>query len=405
MLKTTVCDILREHGAQYLLENKIKGQQKGIVSLLSSCQTQSMGSHYRQCDQCSHLSKAYNSCRNRHCPNCQDKDRQVWLDKRMDELLPVGYYHLVFTIPYQLNALCLQNKKVMYDILFKAASQTVLELSKDTKHLGAETGLITILHTWGQNMMDHPHLHCIMPAGGLSFDKTHWVHTTKSNDFFIYYKVISKKFRGKFLALLMQQYDKGKLTFKGKTSQIKAKKTFSELISSLYKKEWVVNIQKPFAGPEKVLEYLSRYVFRIAISDRRIEKVENGIVYFIIKDYKNKGVFRKIKLKINEFIRRFLLHLLPKGFFKVRYYGIFANVHRKSNIEKAKNLLWQENMDKKQQAQEDGNQFWEKQDTVWTAIIQNIKTHSQLNCPVCKKGRMRFAGMISETFAIGMTLE
>ena len=405
MSKITVSDIFREHGAKYLLEHKIKGQQKGIISLLSSCQTQSMGSHYRQCDQCSHLSKAYNSCRNRHCPNCQDKDRQVWMDKRMDELLPVGYYLLVFTIPYQLNALCLQNKKVMYDILFKAASQTVLELSKDTKHLGAETGLITILHTWGQNMMDHPHLHCIMPAGGLSFDKTHWVHTTKSNDFFIYYKVISRKFRGKFLDLLMQQYNKEKLTFKGKTSEIKAIKVFSALISSLKKKEWVVNIQKPFAGPEKVLEYLSRYVFRIAISDRRIEKVENGIVYFIMKDYKNKGVFRKIKLKVNEFIRRFLLHLLPKGFFKVRYYGIFANVHRKSNLEKAKNLLRQENMDKKQQAQEDGNQFWEKQDTVWTAIMQNIKTHSQLNCPVCKKGRMRFAGMISETFAIPMTLE
>jgi len=253
-------------------------------------------------------------------------------------LLPVGYYHLVFTIPHQLNQLCLQNKKVMYDILFKAASQTVLELSKDTKHLGADTGLITALHTWGQNMMEHPHLHCIMPAGGLSFDKTHWVHTRKSNDFFIHYKVLSSKFKGKFPDLLQKDYKQGNLSFKGKLVFISGKKNFKALINSLYKKFWVVNIQKPFAHPEKVLEYLSRYVFRIAISDRRIEKVENGMVHFTIKDYKRNGIFRKMKLEIDEFIRRFLLHVLPTAFFKIRYYGIFANTCRKKTLQKQKNL-------------------------------------------------------------------
>ena len=396
MSKITVCDILREHGGQYIHKNKLKGQQKGIINLLSSCRTQTRGSHFRQCDHCSYIDKTYNSCRNRHCPNCQHKDKEEWLNKCMQELLPVGYYHLVFTIPHQLNDLCLQNKKIMYGILFKAATQTVLELSKDIKHLGADTGLITVLHTWGQNMMEHPHLHCVMPAGGLSFDKTHWVHTRKSKDFFIHYKVLSSKFRGKFLDLLQKAYNKGELSFKRKLNSIGGKKNFTALLSMLYKKAWVVNIQKPFAHPGKVLEYLSRYVFRIAISDRRIEKVENGMVYFAIKDYKREGIFRKLKLEINEFIRRFLLHVLPQGFLKVRYYGIFANTCRKENIAKAKELLAEEKAEQKQEDIEDGRQIWEKQDTIWTKIMENIKNHLKLNCPACNNGRMRFAGLVIE---------
>nr|NQU92475.1 IS91 family transposase [Bacteroidota bacterium] len=394
MPKITISDILREYGGQYIHKNKLKGQQKGIINLLSSCRTQALGSHFRRCDHCPYHDKAYNSCRNRHCPNCQHKDREEWLDKRMKELIPVGYYHLVFTIPHELNQLCLKNKGQMYSILFQAASQTILELSRDTRHLGADTGLITVLHTWGQNMMEHPHLHCIMPAGGLSFDKTHWVHTQKSKDFFIHYKVLSKKFRGKFLDYLQKAYDKGKLSFKGKLAPIKGKRNFEALLSGLYKKAWVVNIQKPFAHPEKVLEYLSRYVFRIAISDRRIDKVEDGKVHFSVKDYKLNGIFRKMKLDVDEFIRRFLLHVLPQGFFKVRYYGIFANVCRKENIVKAKELLTEEKELQRQEDIEDGRQTWEKQDTVWTKIMEDIKTHLTYNCPVCKKGRMRFAGIV-----------
>jgi len=396
MQKITVCDILREHGGQYIHKHHIKGQQKGIIHLLSSCKTGALGSHFRQCDQCPYVDKAYNSCRNRHCPNCQQKDREEWLEGRMKELLPVGYYHLVFTLPHQLNRIIAQNKKQMYDILFKAASQTVLELSRDTKHLGADTGLVTVLHTWGQNMTEHPHLHCIMPAGGLSFDKTHWVHPKKSNDFFIHYKVLSKKFRGKFLDLLKIAYNKEKLSFKGRLQPVGRKKNFMVLHSALYKKAWVVNIQKPFAHPQKVLEYLSRYVFRIAISDRRIEKVENGIVYFTIKDNKRKGIYRKMKLELDEFIRRFLLHLLPHGFYKVRYYGLFANTCRKGNISKAKKLLASEKAEQKLEAMEDGKQIWEKQDTVWTRIMKDIKQHVKLNCPVCKKGRMQFAGKVPQ---------
>jgi hypothetical protein len=236
----------------------------------------------------------------------------------MKELLPVGYYHLVFTLPHELNPLCLQNKKVMYGLLFKAVSQTLIELGKDTKHLGADIGLITVLHTWGQNMMEHPHLHCIMPAGGLCFDREHWVHVPDKNNFFIAGKVLAKKFRGKFLDLLEQAYQKGELVLRGSLSGIKGPVQFSRFLTPLYKKDWVVNVQAPVGKPEKILEYLSRYVFRIAITDRRILEVKDGKVLFSWKDYRTNR-FRRMRLDTDEFIRRFLLHILPKGFFKVRY--------------------------------------------------------------------------------------
>lgn len=386
------CDILSEYGEGYISRNHIKGQEKGIIRLLSSCRTTFMGSHYERCNQCDYLGKTFNSCRNRHCPSCQQKDKLQWLDKRMQELLPVGYYHLVFTIPHELNQLCLQNKKVMYDLLFKAASQTLLELSKDIKHLVADTGLITVLHTWGQNMMEHPHLHCIMPAGGLSFDREHWVHTDKKDDFFIYYKVISRKFRGKFLDLLQKTFDKGQLNFKGDCLELAGKRKFTIFKDKLYKKEWVVNIQKPFGKPEKVLEYLSRYVFRIAITDRRILEVKEGKVLFSWKDYRS-GHFRKMRLDVDEFIRRFLLHVLPSGFFKVRYYGIFSSRYRKENLSTAKRLLEKQQDIHCQETIEDGLPVFAKQDTVWDEILNSIQSYQKPNCPKCKKGRLRFAGI------------
>jgi hypothetical protein len=388
----SLCDILQEYGEGYISRNHIKGREKGIIRLLSACCSSALGSHYETCTQCDYRVKSYNSCRNRHCSFCQQKDKLQWLDKRMQELLPVGYYHLVFTIPHELNPLCLQNKRVMYGILFKAASQTILELSKDTKHLGADTGLITVLHTWGQNMMEHPHLHCIMPAGGLSFDKEHWVDTDKKNDFFIYCKVISRKFRGKFLDLLQKAFDKGQLVFSGDCRELAAKKRFSNFTFKLNEMEWVVNIQKPFGNPQKVLEYLSRYVFRIAITDRRIIEVKNGKILFTWKDYRT-GHFRKMRLDVDEFIRRFLLHVLPTGFFKVRYYGIFSSRYRKENLSIAKNLLDQQKDIHRQEAIEDGRPVFEKQDTVWGEILKKIQACQKPNCPKCKKGRLRFAGI------------
>lgn len=391
----SIGDILDQFGDRYISNNNIKGQQKGLIHLLSACRTAGLGSHFEQCDHCSYIGKSYDSCRNRHCPMCQQKDKLKWLEKRMKELLPVGYYHLVFTLPHELNPLCLQNKKVMYGLLFKAASQTLIELAKDPKHLGGDIGLITVLHTWGQNMMEHPHLHCIMPSGGLSSDKQHWVHPSKKNKFFVHVKVLSRKFRGKFLALLQQAYDNGELEFKGKQVSNGGKKKFATLISLLYKKEWVVNIQAPFGKPEKILEYLSRYVFRIAITDRRIIEVKDGKVRFSWKDYRTNR-FREMKLDIDEFIRRFLLHVLPQGFFKVRYYGIFSSRYRKQNIETAKCVLEQEAMDQKEEDREDGLQTWDRQDTVWDEILEAISNYQKPNCPACKKGRLHFAGIVHD---------
>lgn len=393
MQQITLRDLFNQYGDSYISRNRIVGQAKGLIHLLSACRTDALGSHFEKCDNCSYVGKSYNSCRNRHCPTCQQKDKLEWLDKRMKELLPIGYYHLVFTVPHELNLLCLSNKKVMYAILFKAVSQTILELSKDTRHLGANTGLITVLHTWGQNMMEHPHLHCIMPAGGLSFDNGHWVHPDKKNDFFIHYKVLSQKFRGKFLYLLKQAYGKGELEFKGKLASIGGKRNFTNFTYKLKQKDWVVNIQAPFGKPEKVLEYLSRYVFRIAITDKRIKEVKDGKVRFSWKDYRTE-LYREMELDIDEFIRRFLLHVLPKGFFKVRYYGIFSSRYRKQNIETAKNILEQEATAKKEEALEDGKQVWEKQDTIWNGILECIKNYRRPNCPVCKEGRLRFAGIV-----------
>lgn len=391
----TLGGLLQQYGGSYISQNRVPEQHRSLIHLLSACRTTGLGSHFEKCDSCSYIGKANNSCRNRHCPGCQQKDKLEWLDKRMKELLPVGYYHLVFTLPHELNALCQQNKKVMYGLLFKAASQTLLELTCDVKHLGADIGLIAVLHTWGQNMKEHPHLHCIMPAGGLSFDRGHWVHTRKTNNFFIAGKVLASKFRGKFLDLLKQRYDRETLVFHGKLTAIKGPVQFNRFLTPLYGKDWVVNVQAPMGNPEKILEYLSRYVFRIAITDRRILEMKDGKVRFSWKDYRT-GRFREMKLDIGEFIRRFLLHVLPKGFFKVRYYGILSSRCRKQNIGTAKQLLTEEAETKKEEALEDGARVLEKQDTVWGEIKQLIKNCRQPNCPACKKGRLRFAGIVKD---------
>lgn len=389
----TVGDIFAWYGGHYISKNRLPEQQRSIVHLLSSCGTAVLGSHFEQCDHCRYTGKANNSCRNRHCPRCQQKDKLEWANKRMEELLPVGYYHLVFTLPHQLNNLCRQNKKTMYGLLFRAVSETITELTLDPKHLGAVTGLICVLHTWGQNMMEHPHLHCIMPAGGLSCDREHWVHVPDKNKFFIAGKVLAGKFRGKFLDLLKRSKENGELDFHGELSVIKGPVQFKRYLAPLYKKDWVVNVQKPMGSPERILEYLSRYVFRIAITDRRIITVENGKVEFSWKDYRT-GRFHRMKLDIDEFIRRFLLHVLPKGFLKVRYYGIFSSRYRKENIELAKRLLAEETETETSEALDDGLRVWQKQVTVWDQISRAIGHYRQPNCPVCKKGRMRFAGLV-----------
>ena len=281
----------------------------------------------------------------------------------------------------------------MGNMLFKAASQTMLELAKDTRHLGADTGLVTVLHTWGQNMMEHPHLHCIMPAGGLSFDRALWVHADKKNDFFVHYKVLSRKFRGKFLDMLQKAKENNQLVFNGNISYLSAGKSFTDFTWKLKKMEWAVNIQHPLGSPSNILGYLSKYVSRVAISNNRIIGENGDKVEFWWKDNRT-GLYKKMKLDIHEFIRRFLLHVLPDGFFKVRYYGIFSSRYRKQNIELSKRLLEEQQQLETEQTIEDTGRARIKQKTVFDEIMKMILAYKPANCPCCKKGRMRFAGIV-----------
>ena len=280
-------DIFQQFGADYRKKHPLPLNQLKTMKAIESCRTATLGGHVDVCDNCGLERISYNSCRNRHCPKCQGLAMEQWLLERERDLLNIGYFHVVFTVPDSLNHLALQNQKVFYSILFKAASETLLELSRDPKYLGAEIGFISILHTWGQNLMDHPHVHCIVPGGGLSFDGTRFVPSRKK--FFIPVKVLSRKFRGKFLAYLKAAFQDGDLHFYGKIESLSGKLKFQTLIDTLYLKEWVVYCKKPFKSPWHVLRYLGRYTHRVAISNQRIVGLDNDQVSFQWRDYKDKN--------------------------------------------------------------------------------------------------------------------
>jgi hypothetical protein len=277
------------------------------------------------------------TCRDRHCPKCQGASRERWLTERCAELLPVPYFHVVFTLPQQLAPLALQNKRVVYGILFQAVSETLLEVAADPKHLGAEVGLLAVLHTWGQSLQHHPHVHCVVPGGGLSPDHDRWI---SSNDhFFLPVKVLSRVFQGKFLARLKKAFRKGQLQFYGRLAELRGKQEFNALLNQMYRCEWVVYTKPPFAGPEHVLRYLANYTHRVAISNHRILSVADGNVTFRWKDYAHGNKKRKMTLTACEFLRRFFLHVLPKGFVRIRHFGFLANRQRKDLLETCRRLL------------------------------------------------------------------
>lgn len=288
-----------------------------FMNAIESCRTSNLGGHIDVCDSCGHERISYNSCRNRHCPKCQGLAKEQWLLERKRDLLNIGYFHVVFTVPDSLNPLALQNQKIFYSLLFKAASETLAELSRDHKYLGAEIGIISVLHTWGQNLMDHPHVHCIVPGGGLSFDGTRFLRSREK--FFIPVKVLSRKYRGKFLAFLKEAFQDGELRFCGKLEPLSGKLKFQSLINALYQKEWVVYCKKPFKSPWHVLRYLGRYTHRVAISNQKIVSLQDGRVTFSWRDYKDENKTKLMTLEASEFIRRFLLHVLPDRFVKIRH--------------------------------------------------------------------------------------
>jgi hypothetical protein len=334
-----VADILRRHGEVYRERNAghLSRDQLKVMGAVRSCRTAALGGHVERCGDCGHSRIAYNSCRNRHCPKCQAGAAQEWLDARQADLLPVEYFHIVFTLPAPIRSIAYQNKAAVYAILFEAAAGTLRTIAADKKHLGAQIGMMMVLHTWGQTLTHHPHVHCIVPGGGLSAGGTRWISCKPG--YFLPERVLSRLFRRLFLTKLKAAHQAGTLRFSGDLERLAEPNAFLVLLAPLQRAEWVVYAKRPFAGPGQVLAYLSRYTHRVAISNRRLLALENGRVCFAWKDYTQSAALKRMTLDVHEFIRRFLLHVLPGGFQRIRHYGFLANGHRKAKVALIRRLL------------------------------------------------------------------
>jgi hypothetical protein len=336
-----VADIFRTHGAVWRAASKghVSMAQMKVMSAIERCRTAALGGHVARCEDCAHEHVAYNSCRNRHCPKCQSGAAKAWLAAREAELLPVGYFHLVFTLPKPIADIAYQNKREIYNLLMRASAGTVIRIASDTKHLGAQVGTTSVLHTWGSAMTHHPHVHMIVPGGGLSKDGARWVACRKN--FFLSVRVLSRLFRRLFLEGLSKLHRAKRLKFFGDHADLVDTTTFDDFLKPLRKIDWVVYAKEPFAGPKAVLAYLSRYTHRVAISNSRLIRADAGHVTFRVKDYRVKGSGRHttMTLETAEFIRRFLIHVLPRGQHRIRHYGFFGNGNRAANIARIRKLL------------------------------------------------------------------
>lgn len=374
-----LADVFRLGFREYAAQNgPLPGQHYKIANALLSCHTSALGGHIYRCEECGHEKISYNSCRNRHCPSCQATARAQWVDNRMKELLPVPYFHVVFTIPSELNPFALRNKDAFYRILFKAASETLLTLGEDPKYLGADIGFIAILHTWGQNLLDHPHLHCVVPAGGLATGGGRWKKIPYGK-FLFPVKVLSALFKGKLLDLFKAAVREKEILFHGVLEKYQDPVEFRALLDILYKTGWVVYAKPPFAGPKAVLKYLGRYTHRIAIANSRLVNLTDTHVSFKWKDYAHGNKQKVMTLTHTEFIRRFLLHVVPKGFVRIRYYGFLGQAVKKEKLTQCMKLLGvkpivplSDDIDKK----------------AWELLIRELVGKDPWCCPLCSKGRL-----------------
>jgi hypothetical protein len=334
-----VADIFRQVGPAYRQDHadSLSRGQRRVMSGIERCRTAALGGHVEQCDACGHLRISFNSCRSRHCPKCQSLVRAQWLEDRQAELLPVEYFHVVFTVPQEIAAIAYQNKAVVYGILFHATAETLRTIAADPKHLGAEIGFIAILHTWGQNLLHHPHLHCVVPGGGVSPDGQRWISCRPG--FFLPVRVLSRLFRRLFLAQLQQAFDDGELHFFNSIAALHDRAAFAKYLAPARQTEWVVYAKAPFGGPQQVLQYLGRYTHRVAISNNRLIDFADGQVTFAWKDYRHESRNKLMRLDAQEFVRRFLLHVLPPGFQRIRHFGLLANRHREVKLEHCRQLL------------------------------------------------------------------
>jgi hypothetical protein len=332
-----LADIFRQHGPAYRQAHPLPLHQWRLMQAIETCRTAALGGAVEWCDHCQYTQIVYRSCRNRHCPKCQGLARAQWLQQRSAELLPVEYFHVVFTVPEPIAAIAFYNKEVVYDILFRTAAETLLTIARDPKRLGLEIGFFAVLHSWGQNLHFHPHLHCVVPGGGLSPDHERWIRGRRK--FLVPVRVLGGLFRRLFLEALEKAHASGQLQFFGHLEPLSDPQAFARFLAPLKKIKWVVYAKAPFGGPPQVLEYLGRYTHRVAISNRRLLALEDGQVSFAWKDYRDAQRRKVMTVSAQEFIRRFLLHALPPGFQRIRYYGFLANCHRAVKLDLCRQLL------------------------------------------------------------------
>ncbi|MHC4538545.1 MAG: IS91 family transposase [Planctomycetota bacterium] len=375
-----VADIFRRYGESYCEDHhtSLSGAQRRVMNAIQLCRTAALGGHVEKCDQCGHQRIWYNSCRNRHCGKCQSLARAQWIQDRQSELLDTSYFHVVFTLPDRIAAIAFHNKQVVYNILFRAAAETLCIIAADPKHLGAEIGFFAVLHTWGQNLLHHPHIHCVVPSGGLSPDGLRWIPCRPG--FFLPVRVLSRLFRRLFIQHLEKAFESDKLRFPSSMESLQHRDRFLRYLAPVRKAEWVVYAKQPFAGPRQVLDYLGRYTHRVAISNNRLLDIEDTHVRFRWKDYRNSKRHKTMTLSAEEFIRRFLIHVLPDRFHRIRYYGFLSNRYRQHKLTQCTQLLGVSATDTNAAASEQPKDYRDRYE-----LLTGI---SLRQCPVCRQGCM-----------------
>lgn len=376
--KLEVADVLRRYGEAYRQQHgaSLSAAQRRVMSAVEACRTAVLGGHVEQCDQCGQQRICYNSCRNRHCPKCQSLARAEWIEDRQSELLDTPYFHVVFTLPEPIAAVALQNQRVVYGILFRAASETLRTIAADPQHLGAEIGFFAVLHTWGQNLHHHPHLHCVVSGGGLSPDGSRWISCRPG--FFLPVRVLGRLFRRLFLEYLQKAFETGKLRFFSSLASLCERRAFLRRLAPARKTAWVVYAKRPFAGPQQVLDYVGRYTHRVAICNDRLLQMEDGHVLFRWKDYRHGNQQKTMTLSAEEFLRRFLLHVLPDRFQRIRYYGLLGNRYRQQKLARCRQLLGMSALEGS--VAEPGPDYRDR--------YQQLTGCSLWQCPACHQGRM-----------------
>ena len=370
-----VADIFRLYGKEYQSSQFLSCKELKVMHNITTCRTALFGGHVEHCDSCDFERISYNSCRDRHCPKCQTLVKEKWLNDRKADLLPCNYFHLVFTLPHELNCIVLKNKKIMLSILFTSVNQTLQIFAKDPQwRLNGQVGFIGILHTWSQKLIDHFHLHCLIPGGALSFDKKQW--TASSRSYLFKSKSLAKEFKKQYLQHFEKAHAKDELQFPGRAAPLESRREFDGFIHSLYRKKWITYAKRPFAGPEQVLEYLGRYTHRVAISNNRIKSVENNKVSFDYKDRMDNDTIKTMTIPAHEFIRRFLLHVLPNNFTKIRYFGFLSHRNKKKAIKIIRHLI------------SPGAALPEKIKETIAEMMLRLTGEDITCCPKCKKGKL-----------------